>query len=128
MVIAAKSPAQPVILFADDEPGLRALALEVLAEAGFEVLAAADGFEALDCLRARPDIQALISDIRMPNMSGMVLAITAQAHNPSLKVALVTGYVDEALRLMELDQWPIWLKPFHIERLPELAAELCGTC
>jgi hypothetical protein len=57
----------------------------------------------------------------------MMLATMAQARVPSLKVALVTGYVDEAMRLIELDKWPIWLKPFHIERLPSLAAELCSA-
>jgi len=127
MVLTEQPATRPVILFADDEPALRALALEVLEEAGFEALAAADGLEALDLLRARPDIRALISDIRMPNMNGMMLATMAQARVPSLKVALVTGYVDEAMRLIELDKWPIWLKPFHIERLPSLAAELCSA-
>jgi DNA-binding LytR/AlgR family response regulator len=63
----------------------------------------------------------------MPNMNGVMLATMAQARVPSLKVALVTAYVDEAMRLLELDKWPIWLKPFHIEQLPSLAAELCSA-
>ena len=127
MAISETASPRPVILFADDEPGLRSIALEVLTEAGFDALAAADGLEAVYLLSTRPDITALITDIRMPNMNGVELAALAQAQIPSLKVALVTAYVDEAMRFIELDRWPIWLKPFHIERLPSLALELCSA-
>jgi DNA-binding NtrC family response regulator len=122
--IETERAARPVVLFVDDEPGLRALAADILATSGFEVLVAADGLEAIKHLTARSDIQVLISDIQMPKVGGELLAAVAQARNPMLKVALITGYVDEAIQLLERDNWRIVLKPFDIERLPALATEL----
>src|SRR5438067_2439582 len=115
---------RPAILFVDDEPGLRTLALEILHETGFEAIAAGDGVEALEQLRANPHIDVLISDIRMPRMGGEELLAIAQARHPSLKVALLTGFGDDAFALIDQDQWPIFLKPFDIERLPALALEI----
>ncbi|HWS17077.1 MAG TPA: response regulator [Candidatus Elarobacter sp.] len=57
------------VLFVDDEPPVRITGAAVLQAAGYEVLTAADGLEALHALdEALPDI--IISDLRMPNMSG----------------------------------------------------------
>jgi two-component system C4-dicarboxylate transport response regulator DctD len=121
------APRRPVVLFVDDEAPLRDLALEILQQSGFDAIGAGDGVEALAQLKARPEIKAVITDIRMPKMSGAFLAATAQARNPSLKVALITAYPDDAFQLLELDQWPILLKPFDIERLPRLATEMCAA-
>src|SRR3954471_6263431 len=67
----------PAVLFVDDEPGLRTLALEILQETGFEAITACDGVEALEQLSANPHIDVLISDIRMPRMGGEELLAIA---------------------------------------------------
>jgi len=120
----ASSANLPTILFVDDEPGLRALALEMLCDNGFKAFTAGDGLEALEQLGANPDIDVLISDIRMPRMGGEELLAIAQARNPALKVALLTGFADDAFTLLDQQQWPIFLKPFDIERLPALALQV----
>jgi DNA-binding NtrC family response regulator len=116
---------RPAVLFVDDEAQLRALALEILEESGFEAIAASNGVEALAQLHARPDVKAVITDIQMPQMGGLLLAAMAQARNPSLKVGLITGFSEEAFKLLEMYNWPVLLKPFDLERLPKLARDLC---
>lgn len=120
------SERRPVVLFVDDEAGLRDLAVETLEESGFEVVGAADGPEALEQLKLRSDICAMISDVRMPKMNGVMLAAVAQSQNPSLKIALITGYVGEAREIMDMDRWPVLLKPFDFERLSTLAVQMCA--
>ncbi|MGH6828088.1 MAG: response regulator, partial [Rhizomicrobium sp.] len=58
------------VLIAEDEVMLRAIAVEMLEDAGFEVFQAADGEEALALLKLNPGIALLISDIKMPRMDG----------------------------------------------------------
>ena len=58
--------ARTPILVAEDEAMLRLIAVEMLQDHGFEVFEAADGAEALDLLKANPEIALLVSDIRCP--------------------------------------------------------------
>lgn len=117
---------RPKILYVDDERSLRALALEIFAQFGCDAIGAEDGVDALEQLSAHPDVQVIISDIRMPRMGGRELIINAQARNPALKAALVTAYPDEAAQFLNFYDCPVLLKPFELERLPMLALELCG--
>jgi DNA-binding NtrC family response regulator len=111
------------LLFVDDDLCSRDLAARTLVKAGFDVVAPADGVESMRCLRARPDIRGLISDIRMPKVNGVQLATMARDLDPEIKVALVTAHIEEAELI---DQWPVWVKPLDIERLPSLAEQLCS--
>ena len=61
------------ILVAEDEIMLRIIAVEMLEDAGFTVFQAADGEEALAMLKANPDIDLLVSDVKMPRMDGYAL-------------------------------------------------------
>jgi CheY-like chemotaxis protein len=114
---------RPTVLYVDDEPALRELALAEFQLSGFDVFGAADGIEALEQLENHPEIEVLITDMRMPRMGGRELVTTALARNPALKTALVTAFFEEAWEVLE-DDCPIFLKPFNIERLPKLAAAL----
>ena len=86
MDVITKSGEQtrPVVMFVDDEAPLRALALEILEQSGFEVIGACDGVEALAQLHARTDVKAIITDIKMPKIGGALLAAMAQVRNPAL--------------------------------------------
>jgi CheY-like chemotaxis protein len=114
---------RPTVLYVDDEPGLRALALAEFQHSGFEVFGAADGIEALEQLEKHPQIKILISDMRMPRMGGRELVAVALSRNPGLKTALVTAFFEEAWEVLEED-CPILLKPFDIDRLPQLATDM----
>jgi PAS domain S-box-containing protein len=98
--IAAKPPAvlapaerrTATILIAEDERQVRDLARLALEEDGYAVLAANGGNEALTLWRERPDIDLLITDVVMPDMTGPALACDLRRDRPSLKVIFVSGY------------------------------------
>ncbi len=78
------------ILVADDDEALLTTTAEMLTRAGYEVITARDGFEALAALRsAEPNI--LISDLRMPNMSGFELLAVVRRRFPGVGVIVVSG-------------------------------------
>jgi DNA-binding NtrC family response regulator len=116
------------VLIADDESMLRSVAAEILSDSGFTVIEAHDGVEALQALRDHSDIQLLISDVRMPRMSGYALVDAGIAVRPELKVLLMTGYSREPLpeHLTERGV-QILYKPFDLEMLPTLARQSLET-
>lgn len=81
-----------IILLAEDEPIVRNLFQMALTSAGYQVLAAADGAEALRLSRAyEGTIDVLVSDVKMPNMSGPELARKIVQERPDIRVLLMTG-------------------------------------
>jgi two-component system, cell cycle response regulator CpdR len=82
----------PKIIIVDDDPEVRIVVAEFLDDFGYRVLQAEGGAEALERLRQHPDVQMLITDIRMPDMSGIELADIATRQQPELKVILISGY------------------------------------
>ena len=116
---------RPPILLAEDEAMLRVIAVEMLEDAGFQVFEAGDGVEALELLKANPQIALLVSDIKMPRMDGYALAEAGLALRPELKILLMTGYAQEPppalLRAREIRTLH---KPFNLERLCVIAAEM----
>ena len=118
---------RPPILVAEDEVMLRVIAVEMLEDAGFQVFEAGDGVEALELLKANPQIVLLVSDIKMPRMDGYALVEQGIALKPDLKVLLMTGYAQEpppaVLRARKIQ---ILHKPFNLEKLCALAAEMVG--
>ncbi|MDT3684625.1 MAG: response regulator [Pseudorhodoplanes sp.] len=87
------------ILLAEDEDSLRALVARALKQAGHDVIAQSDGAAALDCLvRENGKFDLLLTDIRMPIMDGIALALTASRDYPRLTILLMTGYADQRER------------------------------
>lgn len=84
--------APPTILIVDDEPEVRAVVAEFLEDFGYHVVQADGATQALFRLRENRSIRLLVSDIRMPEMSGIELADAATAEHPWLKVILMSGY------------------------------------
>ena len=82
----------PKIIIVDDDPEVRVVVAEFLDDFGYRVLQAKGGAEALERLRQHPDVQMMITDIRMPDMSGIELADIATRQQPDLKVILISGY------------------------------------
>src|SRR6478735_3029211 len=78
------------VLFVDDEPPVRITGSAVLEAAGYEVLTAADGLEALHALdEALPDL--IISDLRMPNMSGFEFLAVVRNRFPQIPTIALSG-------------------------------------
>jgi PAS domain S-box-containing protein len=116
---AALAPGSETILLVEDEEQVRALARASLVEAGYTVLEACNGAEAL-ALSARHTgpLHLLLTDVVMPGMSGSELARALQAQRPGLRVLYMSGYPDEQLgRHGVAEPHALLPKPFTPERL-----------
>ena len=86
-------------VLAEDEDSLRALIARALVQDGHEVAACPDGAAALDVLSGqRGHFDLLLTDIRMPVMDGIALALAAGRDDPDLTIVLMTGYADQRER------------------------------
>ena len=84
---------QRLILVAEDEPVIRNLVRLILAKAGYAVIDAADGQEALEVFRSYAgDIDLVISDLRMPRMSGVEFVEQIRLERPHIRVLLMSGH------------------------------------
>jgi len=84
------SPFSYRILVVDDEKSLRTMATTILRSQGYEVLCAVDGFDALTKLKqSLPDV--VISDLRMPNMSGFEFLSVVRKRFPRIAVIAISG-------------------------------------
>ena len=92
------------ILVAEDEASLRDLVARALTFDGHEVMIANDGAEALELLtREGGAVELLLTDIRMPVMDGIALALAAARDHPDLSILLMTGYAEQRERASGLD-------------------------
>ncbi|HEY2030247.1 MAG TPA: response regulator [Myxococcales bacterium] len=121
---AALPPDPPVelrgsetVLLVEDEEQVRNLARNILARAGYTVIEAANGAEALQ--RAdRPSIHLLLTDMVMPRMGGAHLASRLAAERPELRVVYMSGYTDTSATEHGLPQGAAFVqKPFTPEAL-----------
>jgi two-component system, cell cycle response regulator CpdR len=108
------------ILIAEDEESLRSLVQRALAASGHEAVVAADGAEALDIL-TRDDnaFDLLLTDIKMPIMDGIALALAAARDHPDLIILLMTGYADQRERAFGLESLihDVITKPFTVAEI-----------
>jgi CheY-like chemotaxis protein len=109
------------VLIAEDEQPVRELLLRALAQDGHEVEAAPDGAAALERLSGTKTFDLLLSDIRMPIMDGIALALAAARDHPDLAIVLMTGYAGERDRAQGIDSLvhDIVLKPFALSDLKQ---------
>jgi len=93
LVMIAKLPTDaPVVVIVEDEPLVRDLACEMLAEHGVQVLQASNAAEALSLLDRRPDVRLVFSDINMPGqMDGLALAREVHRRWPQMLLMLTSG-------------------------------------
>lgn len=109
-----------VVLLVEDEAAVRTLTEKVLRRFGYEVLAAANGEEALLlCERHQARIQLLVTDVVMPGMSGAELAERVRGHCPGAAVLFMSGYTDRAAERQRLVEpgTAFLQKPFSPETL-----------
>jgi two-component system, cell cycle response regulator CpdR len=111
------------ILLAEDEEAVRAFVKKALEQDGHAVTEAADGGLALDILQADADgFDLLLSDIRMPMMDGIALALATARDFPALPIILMTGFADQRERASELQALieDVISKPFTLADLRAL--------
>jgi two-component system cell cycle response regulator CpdR len=105
------------ILLAEDDDSLRGFLARALERAGYEVVACADGEEALTHLDQSWDL--LLTDIVMPGVDGIEVARQAAARQPSLRIMFITGFA--AVALSAKDQAPagakVLAKPIHLREI-----------
>lgn len=110
------------VLVVDDDESLRRVTQVQLEQAGFETETAADGSEALAALQ-KTTFQLVITDLKMPGMSGLELLRRIRADYPEVIVVVITAYgtVESAVEAMRVGAYDYITKPVHPEEL-ELVA------
>ncbi len=84
-----------LVLVVDDEPDVRALVASIVQRKGYEALEAGDALAALALVaERRATIRAILSDVRMPGLSGIELAAELSRIQPEIPVALMSGTFD----------------------------------
>ncbi|EMS78375.1 MULTISPECIES: sigma-54-dependent transcriptional regulator [Desulfotignum] len=106
------------ILIVDDEKHYRLILSEVLEEEGYHSFTAASGMEALDLLKSQI-IDVVLTDVKMPGMTGIDLLEKIKEINPELPVIIMTafGSVEKAVEAMQKGAYTFILKPFENEAL-----------
>lgn len=112
------SNTSPTILIADDDDSLRRVLEFQLREGGYEVLSAPDGLTALNIFTER-DVSCLITDLRMPGLSGLELLRRASAINSETPVVVITAFgdVDTAVEAMRAGAFDFITKPFNRDQI-----------
>src|SRR5271170_1894664 len=106
------------ILVVDDEESIREFFEIMLKREGYEVFTAPNGKEALEALKRQP-ADLIISDIQMPEMSGMELLSKVREMDPEMVVIMITafGSTETAVEAMKLGAYDYVLKPFKIDEV-----------
>jgi PAS domain S-box-containing protein len=115
------------ILLVEDEPMVRDLAKEFLEEYGYHVLTAANGREGLEvCREFNDEIDLIVTDVVMPQMSGRELAEHVRALRPDARVLYMSGFTDDAIvrHGVVADDMCFIQKPFSPDALARKAREL----
>ncbi|MDB5504185.1 MAG: Response regulator receiver protein [Tardiphaga sp.] len=92
-VNVARLADKQIVLVVEDEPLLRLMAVDLVEDAGFQALCAANADEAVVMLEARTDIRMVFTDIDMPgSMDGMKLAAAIRGRWPPIEIIIVSGH------------------------------------
>ena len=116
----------PRILIADDEDSMRTLVARALAMDGHETITAQDGAEALEILtREDGAFDLLLTDIQMPAMDGIALALSVARDFPDLTILLMTGFADQRERASNLNALvhDVVTKPFSVADIRTAVAD-----
>jgi two-component system cell cycle response regulator CpdR len=118
------------ILIADDEDSMRQLVARAIAMDGHETTTAQDGAEALEILtRSNGAFDLLLTDIKMPVMDGIALALAAARDFPRLTILLMTGFADQRERASGLDAiiHDVVTKPFAVADIRTAVADALAS-
>jgi CheY-like chemotaxis protein len=121
---------RPVVLVVDDESAIADTLSEILSRSGYASMAAYDGEEALETALVMPP-EMLITDVQLPGMSGIELAITVKRVFPDCKILLFSGQASTSDLLASANraghQFALLSKPVHPTDLLKRIAEGLGS-
>jgi CheY-like chemotaxis protein len=109
------------ILVIEDDPFIRDMAVTELEDAGYQVMEAASGGQALRLLQAGIAVDALLTDVRMPEATGWEVARAYRERFPELPVLYVTGYAEQ---MQPVTGGIILSKPYKMSQVISLLNEL----
>ena len=116
----------PRVLIVDDEESMRMLVARAIGMDGHDTVTAQDGAEALDILtRDNGAFDLLLTDIQMPVMDGIALALSAKRDFPDLVILLMTGYAAQRERASNLNAiaHDVISKPFSVADIRTAVAD-----
>ncbi|HEY2746357.1 MAG TPA: response regulator [Polyangia bacterium] len=121
----ARAAAHKRVMIVDDDPEERALLADVLAELGYAVESAPDAGVALVLLDEGADVELLISDERMPGMSGVELTRAVAERHPRVRTILLTAFSDEEIcrRALAASAVTVLKKPLSVIDLERVLDE-----
>jgi two-component system, cell cycle response regulator CpdR len=114
------------VLIADDEDSMRSLVARAIAMDGHDTVAAQDGAEALEILiHDSGAFDLLLTDIQMPVMDGIALALAAARDFPQVTILLMTGFADQRERASNLNAivHDVITKPFSVADIRTAVAD-----
>jgi CheY-like chemotaxis protein len=116
------------VLVVDDDEGIQRFAARVLRQAGYDVVTASDGLEAIRVVETQPRFDLFVLDVMMPGMRGDELARRLHDRDPSLKVLYFTGYADQffALRPTLRENETLLVKPVTMSEFLEAVSHRIG--
>lgn len=118
------------VLIADDEESMRLLVARAITMDGHEIVTAEDGAEALEILnRDEVAFDLLLTDIKMPVMDGIALALAAARDFPRLTILLMTGFADQRERASGLEAiiHDVITKPFAVADIRTAVADALAS-
>jgi CheY-like chemotaxis protein len=116
----------PKVLIADDEDSMRQLVARAIAMDGHEIVTAQDGAEALEILTSADGaFDLLLTDIQMPVMDGIALALSVARDFPDVTILLMTGFADQRERASNLNALvhDVVTKPFSVADIRTAVAD-----
>lgn len=116
------TPTRPTVLVVDDDAGVRRVASKALRRAGYDVVEARGGAEAIELTQDRDDrIDLLLTDVVMPGMNGRELSERLRSEWPDLPVLFMSAYAEDEVFLhgVRVAQMNFLPKPFSLEELIE---------
>lgn len=110
------------ILIVDDDDTIREVLSYAVAQFGHKVYKANNGAEAMDVLRATPEIEMVILDLKMPVMTGQEVCPLIKDMRPDIEIIISSGFVDESVlrELKDKGVKYILRKPYPLEVLEEI--------
>jgi CheY-like chemotaxis protein len=126
-VVAATDPDAPAVLLVDDDDPVRRIAAVLLTELGFRVIEAADATKALAALRGPARVDLLMTDLAMPDIGGLELALLARDLRPDLPILYTSAYARAAEGNPAMRFGGFIEKPWRLEHLRGAIATVLGA-
>ena len=118
------------VLIVDDEDSMRLLVARAIAMDGHDIMTASDGAEALEILGSTDSaFDLLLTDIQMPIMDGIALALAVARDFPDLTILLMTGFADQRERASGLNAiaYDVITKPFSVADIRTAVADALAS-